>query len=76
MADLRLRALRKAARLVGGPERLRAVLDAPPGAFARWCEGAEALPTPVFLMLLEFLADMESGVNIVAATDTVPSRMQ
>jgi hypothetical protein len=65
MASLQLRALRKAARIVGGEERLRAMLDAPPGAFARWCQGAEPVPNAVFLMLLDFLADMESGVNIV-----------
>jgi hypothetical protein len=65
MASLQLRALRRAARIVGGEERLRAMLDAPPGAFSRWCQGAEPVPHAVFLMLLDFLADMESGVNIV-----------
>ena len=64
MASLQLRALRKAARIVGGEDRLRAMLDAPPGAFARWCQGAEPVPNAVFVMLLDFLADMESGVNI------------
>lgn len=43
------------------------MLDAPPGAFLRWIEAAEPVPTPVFLMLLDFLAEMESGTNMVAA---------
>jgi hypothetical protein len=60
---LALRALRKAARILGGDERLRAMLDAPPGAFLRWTAGDEPVPAPVFGMLLDFLADMESGPN-------------
>ncbi len=63
MANFHLRALRKAARILGGEERLRAMLDAPPGAFVRWMEGAEPVPTPIFLMIVDFLADMESGVQ-------------
>ena len=57
VADLQLRALRKAARILGGEQRLRDLLDAPPGAFSRWMQGAEAVPTPIFLMLVDFLAD-------------------
>ena len=53
MANFQLRALRKAARILGGEERLRALLDAPPGAFARWMQGAEPVPTPVFLMMVD-----------------------
>jgi hypothetical protein len=60
---LALRALRKAARILGGEERLRAVLDAPPGAFLRWTSGDEPVPEPVFLVLLDFLSDMESAPN-------------
>ncbi len=65
--SLQLRALRKAARILGSEERLRAMLDVPPGAFLRWMEAAEPLPAPVFMMLLDFLSDMESGTNIVGA---------
>jgi hypothetical protein len=54
------RLLRKAARLAGGPERLRELLDAPPGAFCRWLEGDELLPERFQRMLLDFLSDMES----------------
>ena len=75
MANFQLRALRKAARILGGEERLRALLDAPPGAFARWMQGAEPVPTPIILMLVDFLADMESGVlPFGSAIGTLPAR--
>jgi len=64
VANFQLRALRKAARILGGEERLRALLDAPPGAFLRWMQGDEPVPTSVFLMIVEFLSDMESGAQI------------
>ena len=77
MANFQLRALRKAARILGGEERLRALLDAPPGAFARWMQGAEPVPTPVFLMIVDFLADMESGVQpFGSAGETLPARQR
>ena len=70
-----MRALRKAARILGGEERLRALLDAPPGAFARWMQGAEPVPTPIFLMIVDFLSDMESGVQpFGSAMETLPAR--
>jgi len=59
------RALRSAARILGGESRLREMLDAPPGAFMRWLEGAEAMPELVFLMVVDFLADMEAGTNLL-----------
>jgi len=55
-----MRALRKAARITGSPERVRDILGAPPGAFCRWCEGDEPMPERFQRMLLDFLADMES----------------
>jgi len=74
VANFQLRALRKAARILGGEERLRALLDAPPGAFARWMQGAEPVPTPVFLMIVDFLSDMESGVQpFGSAMETLPA---
>ena len=70
-----MRALRKAARILGGEERLRALLVAPPGAFARWMQGAEPVPTPIFLMIVDFLSDMESGVQpFGSAMETLPAR--
>ena len=75
MANFQLRALRKAARILDGEERLRDLLDAPPGAFARWMQGAEPVPTPVFLMIVDFLADMECGVQpFGSAVETLPTR--
>jgi hypothetical protein len=75
VANFQLRALRKAARILGGEERLRALLDAPPGAFARWMQAAEPVPTPVFLMIVDFLSDMESGVQpFGSTTETLPTR--
>ena len=75
MANFQLRALRKAARILGGEERLRDLLDAPPGAFARWMQGAEPVPTPIFLMIVDFLADMECGVQLFgSAVETLPTR--
>jgi hypothetical protein len=75
VANFQLRALRKAARILGGDERLRDLLDAPPGAFARWMQGAEPVPTPIFLMIVDFLADMESGVlPFGSAVETLPTR--
>ena len=75
MANFQLLALRKAARILGGEERLCALLDAPPGAFARWMQGAEPVPMPVFLMIVDFLSDMESGVQpFGSAIETLPAR--
>ncbi len=72
MANFQLRALRKAARILGGEERLRAVLDAPPGAFSRWMQDAEPVPLPVFLMVVDFLSDMECGPQSLGATPETP----
>jgi hypothetical protein len=75
VANFQLRALRKAARILGDEERLRAILDAPPGAFARWMQGAEPVPTSIFLMIVDFLSDMESGVQLFgSAMTTLPAR--
>jgi len=75
VANFQLRALRKAARILGGEERLRALLDAPPGAFARWMQGDEPVPAPIFLMIVDFLSDMECGVYpFGSAVETLPTR--
>ena len=75
MANFQLRALRKAARILGGEERLRALLDAPPGAFARWMQGDEPVPAPIFLMIVDFLSDMECGVYPFGSpAETLPTR--
>ena len=75
MASFPQRALRKAARILGGEERLRDLLDAPPGAFLRWMQGAEPVPSDILLMVLDFLADMESGVQPFGASgEVLPAR--
>jgi hypothetical protein len=75
VATFQLRALRKAARILGGEERLRALLDAPPGAFSRWMQAAEPVPPPIFLMIVDFLSDMECGVQPFGSTmETLPTR--
>jgi len=77
VANFQQRALRKAARILGGEERLRQLLDAPPGAFSRWMQGAEPVPQPVFLMIVDFLADMESGVQpFGSAGEILPPRQR
>ena len=63
------RVLGKACRIVGDEERVREMLDAPRAAFLRWSEGDEAIPAPYFGMLLDFLADMESGANLLTSPD-------
>ena len=63
------RVLGKACRIVGDEERVREMLDAPRAAFLRWMDGREAIPAPYFHMLLDFLADMESGANILTSPD-------
>ncbi len=77
-----MRVLRKASRVAGGPDRLRAILDAPPGAFCRWCEGDEPMPERFQRMLLDFLADMESTSTLPrfliypSVRDTVEQRQR
>ena len=61
--SLALQALRKAARILGGEERLCATLDVPPAAYARWKRGADPVPQDVLLMVLDFLSDMETAPN-------------
>ena len=63
------RALGKACRIVGDEERVREMLDAPRAAFHRWMDGNEAIPAPYLRMLLDFLADMESGANLLTSAD-------
>jgi hypothetical protein len=75
VVNFQLRALRKAARILGSEERLRELLDVPPGAFSRWMQGAEPVPNHIFLMMVDFLADMESGVQpFGSAGEVLPAR--
>ena len=69
---LQRRALHKACRILGDEERLREMLDAPRVAFYRWIAGTEPVPAPYFSMLLDFLADMESGVTLLTSPNESP----
>lgn len=68
-SSFQIRALKKASRILGGPERLCALLDAPQAAFYRWMEGEEAVPLPYFSLVLDFLSDMESGVTLLTSSN-------
>ncbi|HUQ74252.1 MAG TPA: hypothetical protein VM183_05950 [Burkholderiales bacterium] len=61
--------MRKASRILGTPERLCEMLDAPRAAFYRWMEGDESMPMSYFGMVIDFLADMESGANLLTAAN-------
>jgi hypothetical protein len=63
-----IRALKKASRILGSPERLCEMLDAPRAAFYRWMEGEESMPIAYFGMVLDFLSDMESGVTLLTSS--------
>ena len=67
-----IRALKKASRILGSPERLCELLDAPHAAFYRWMEGEESMPMGTFGMLLDFLADMEAGVTLLTPSNDSP----
>lgn len=45
------------------------MLDAPRAAFYRWMEGDESMPMSYFGMVIDFLADMESGANLLTAAN-------
>ena len=62
------RALKKASRILGSPERLCELLDAPRAAFHRWMEGEESMPIAYFGVVLDFLSDMESGVTLLTSS--------
>ena len=61
--------MKKASRILGSPERLCEMLDAPRAAFYRWMEGEESMPVGTFGMVLDFLADMESGATLLTSSN-------
>ena len=63
-----IRALKKASGILGSPERLCDLLDAPRVAFYRWMQGEESMPVAYFGLVLDFLSDMESGVTLLTAS--------
>ena len=64
--------MKKASRILGSPERLCEMLDAPRAAFSRWMEGEESMPMGTFGMLLDFLSDMETGVTLLTPSNDSP----
>jgi len=69
------RALKKASRILGSPERLCDLLDAPRAAFYRWMEGEESMPVAYFGVVLDLLADMEKGATLVASGESTGIRI-
>lgn len=74
-SSFQIRALHKASRLLGSPERLCELLDAPRAAFYRWMEGEESMPVAYFGLVLDFLADMEAGVTHLASAEATGIRL-
>jgi hypothetical protein len=70
-----IRALKKASRILGSPERLCELLDAPHAAFYRWMEGEESMPVAYFGVVLDLLADMEKGATLVASGESTGIRI-
>ncbi|HWI39781.1 MAG TPA: hypothetical protein VNU64_25275 [Burkholderiales bacterium] len=70
-----IRALKKASRILGSPERLCGLLDAPHAAFYRWMEGEESMPVAYFGLVLDFLADMEKGATLVGSGESTGIRL-
>ena len=72
VSRFQIRALKKASRILGSPERLCDMLDAPRAAFCRWLDGEEPMPAAYFGLVLDFLSDMESGVTLLTSADESP----
>jgi len=58
-----LRALRIAARQLGGEPQLRAFLDVPASDLYRWMRGQEPAPQEVTTKVIGFLAEREAAAN-------------
>jgi hypothetical protein len=70
-----IRALKKASRILGSPERLCDLLDAPRAAFYRWMEGEESMPVAYFGLVLDLLADIEKGATLVGSGESTGIRI-
>lgn len=58
-----LRALRIAARQLGGEPQLRAYLSVPASDLYRWMRGQEQVPQDVMTKVIAFLAEREAAAN-------------
>jgi hypothetical protein len=72
VSAFQIRALKKASRILGSPERLCELLDAPHAGFYRWMEGEESMPVAYLGLVLDFLSDMESGVTLLTSSHESP----
>jgi hypothetical protein len=70
-----IRALKKASRILGSPERLCDLLDAPRAAFYRWMEGEESMPVAYFGLVLDLLADIEKGATLFGSGESTGIRI-
>ena len=69
-----LRALRIAARHLGGEPQLRAHLGVPAADLYRWMRGQEPVPQIVMARVIEFLAEREATPEIPAGPDSGEKR--
>lgn len=73
MQSFHLRALRIAARQLGGEPYLRAYLMVPASDLYRWMRGLEPVPQDVMARVIEFLAEGEAGMNPAASIPAASS---
>jgi hypothetical protein len=66
-----LRALRIAARQLGGEPQLRAHLAVPASDLYRWMRGQEPVPQDVMTRVIAFLAEREAAANPPADSPAV-----
>jgi hypothetical protein len=59
--SLQTRALKKAARILGGEPGLTAFLQVPSQELSRWMRGEDAVPECIVLRLVDFLAEVEAA---------------
>ena len=60
--NVKIRALRLAARMLGGPAKLREALQIPPADAADWLAGTREPPPDVVLRVLDLiLDDLDAG---------------
>jgi hypothetical protein len=59
--SLQTRALKKAAKILGGEGKLSDFLQVPPHDLSRWIRGEDAVPECIVLRLVDFLAEAEAA---------------
>lgn len=71
-----LRALRIAARQLGGEPQLRAYLSVPASDLYRWMRGQEQVPQDVMTKVIAFLAEREAAANPAPDSPATPATGQ